>query len=140
MAIYLADSSIWAWAENDPACAIAAKLADRLEHDEVATCPLVVLEALHRARTGQQYQLLFGTLFAPLTSLPVTATSGARAVRVQQELSVGTHGNHRRPAADFLLAAAAEEAGADVTLWFFDKDLRVICDHTGQPYEAETRA
>jgi hypothetical protein len=40
---------------------------------------------------------------------------------------------------DFLIVAAAEEAGGDVILWFVDKDLRVICEHTGQPYEDEPK-
>lgn len=45
--------------------------------------------------------------------------------------------NHRRPAVDYLIAAAAELAGDDIVLWFFGKDLRVLCEHTGQPFEAE---
>jgi len=53
-------------------------------------------------------------------------------------MAATTHGNHLRPAVDFLLAAAAELAGEEIVLWFFDKDLLVICEHTGQPYEAES--
>ena len=78
--------------------------------------------------------------FAQLESVPVTERVAERAIEVQLELASLGHGNHRRPAPDFLLAAAAEEAGSEVALWFFDKDLRVICEHTGQPHEAETRA
>jgi hypothetical protein len=36
--------------------------------------------------------------------------------------------------------SSAEQAGSDVTLWFYEKDLQVICEHTGQPYEAEKAA
>jgi predicted nucleic acid-binding protein len=135
---YLADSSIWAWADKDPSSDISQKLAERVSAGEVATCPIIVLEVLHRARSGEEFeQLLAG--FAMQQSIPITERSGARAVQVQRELARGTRGNHRRPAADFLIAAAAEEAGEGVTLWFFDKDLRVICEHTGQPYEAERK-
>jgi hypothetical protein len=56
---------------------------------------------------------------------------------VQGELAQTTHGNHLRPAVDFLIASIAEAGGEDVILWFFDRDLEVICRHTGQPYEAE---
>jgi predicted nucleic acid-binding protein len=138
VALYLADSSIWAWADKKPGSELALKFADRVGSDEVATCPVVMLEVMHRARGGLDFERLFAGL-ALQRSFPVTEESGARAVQVQRELARGTHGNHRRPAADFLIAAAAEEAGDDVILWFFDKDLRVICEHTGQPYEAESQ-
>jgi predicted nucleic acid-binding protein len=70
---------------------------------------------------------------------PLTTRTGERALQVQRELAAGTPGSHRRPAADFLIAAVAEEGGADVSLWFFDNDLQVICEHTGQPYQAEAQ-
>ena len=34
-------------------------------------------------------------------------------------------------------AWARDGAGEGVVLWFFDRDLRVICEHTGQPHESE---
>lgn len=46
-------------------------------------------------------------------------------------------GNHLRPAIDYLVAAVSETAGPGLSLWFFDRDLELICEHTGQPYEAE---
>jgi predicted nucleic acid-binding protein len=140
MTLYLADTSIWAWADKDPGSSLARKLAERFARDEIATCPVVVLESMHRARSGEAYERMFGRRFALLPSFAVTDRSGERAVRVQRELAAATLGNHRRPAADFLIAAAAEDAGGDVILWFLDQDLRVICEHTGQPYEAESRA
>lgn len=138
MPLYLADTSIWAWADKDTRSNLARKLAERFARDEIATCPVVVLESVHRARSGEAYERMFARRFALLRSFPVTERSGERAVQVQRDLAAGTHGNHRRPAADFLIAAAAEEAGDDVILWFFDKDLRIICEYTGQPFEAES--
>jgi predicted nucleic acid-binding protein len=79
-------------------------------------------------------------LFGDLELIPITPAGGERALAVQRALARGGTANHRRPAADFLVAAAAEQAGSDVTLWFYDEDLRVICEHTGQPYEAEKAA
>ena len=139
MPVYLADTSIWAWVDKDPSSALARKLAERLARDEIATCPVVVLESMHRARDGEAYERMLARRFALVRSFPITPHAGDRAMEVQRALAAGTHGNHCRPAADFLIAAAAEEAGGDVILWFFDKDLRVICDHTGQPYEAESQ-
>ncbi|HEY8645650.1 MAG TPA: PIN domain-containing protein [Gaiellaceae bacterium] len=137
MPSFLADSSIWGWANSGRRPDIAEKLAERLERGEVCTCSPVILEALHRARTGPEYEELYGTLFEPVDMVPLTEVAADRAVEVQRSLAATTHGNHLRPAVDFLLAAAAELAGEDVVLWFFDKDLLVICEHTGQAYDAE---
>jgi predicted nucleic acid-binding protein len=140
MPSYLADSSIWGWANSGRRPDIAEKLADRLERDEVATTVPVALEVLHRARSGPDYERLYGTLFAPLSWVPLTEQSAQRALAVQRELAATTHGNHLRPAIDYLIAATAELAGHDVWLWFLDKDLRAICEQTGQPHEEESAA
>jgi predicted nucleic acid-binding protein len=137
MPLYLADSSIWAWANKGPRPDINEKLAERLEHGEIATCAAVALEVMHRAETSDQYEQLFRALLEPLEWLPLDDAASRRAVDVQRELAATAHGNHRRPAVDYLIAATAESAGDDVTLWFFDKHLRVISEHTGQPSEAE---
>jgi len=60
-----------------------------------------------------------------------------RALAVQRALAGESNGSHRRPAIDFLIAATAEVAGSEVVLWCFDRDLKVICEHTGQPCESE---
>ena len=137
MATFLADTSIWAWSNKGTRTDIRAKLAQRFARDEVVTCTPVVLETLHRARDGAEYEQLLNTLFTPLRWLPLTNDVSERALGVQRELAQVTHGNDLRPAVDFLIAAIGEMAGPDVILWFFDRDLAVICDHTGQPQEAE---
>lgn len=137
MPLYLTDSSIWAWANNGARPDINEKLAERLERGEVATCTPVALEVMHRAETSAQYEQLFHALLEPLEWLPLDEATSRRAIDVQRELAATSDGNHRRPAVDYLIAATAETAGDDVTLWFFDKDLRVISEHTGQPSEAE---
>jgi len=134
---FLADSSIWGWANSGRRADIAERLAQRFERDEIVTCSPIVLEVLHRARSGKEYEELLATLFEPLDGIPLGERQSERAVEVQRELAQSTHGNHLRPAVDFLIAATAEAGGEDIVLWFFDKDLRVICEHTGQPHEAE---
>ena len=137
MPLYLADSSIWAWANKRARPDIKGKLAQRLERGEICTCVPVALEVMHRAETSEEYGELFDALFEPLEWVPSSDGASRRALDVQRELASKFHGNHRRPAVDFLVAAIAESGGDDVILWLFDKDLRVICEHTGQRYEAE---
>jgi predicted nucleic acid-binding protein len=134
---FLADSSIWGWANSRKRPDIAGKLAERFERDEIVTTAPVVLEVLHRARSGKEYEELFNALFEPIELIALGEEQSRRAIEVQRELAQITHGNHLRRATDFLIAAAAEAAGEDVVLWSLDEDLRVICTHTGQPHEAE---
>jgi predicted nucleic acid-binding protein len=131
---YLADSSIWGWARRRPD--IQARLAQRFEQGELVTCAPVALEVLHRARTGREYDQLLGELFRPLDWLPLGAGVAMRAVAVQRGMARISHGNHHRPAIDYLVAAIAEAADA-VRLWFFDRELGLICEFTGQAYESE---
>ena len=137
MSRYLADTSIWAWSQKPERDDIREKLAARYERGEVVTCVPVVLEAMHRPDSADRYRERFDDLFAPLERLPLENASVERALDVQRQLARSSDGGHRRPAIDFLIAAAAEAAGDEVTLWCFDRDLRVICEHTGQPCEAE---
>ena len=134
---YLADTSIWAWAEKANRSDIKAKLASRYERDEIVTCVPVILEAMHRPETTAEYSKRFDDLFAPLERVPLEGSTVERALEVQRALAEASNGSHRRPAVDFLTAAAAEAAGPEVVLWCFDRDLKVICEHTGQPFEAE---
>jgi len=137
MPLFLADTSIWAWAQRSERPDIREKLADRYEAGEVVTCVPVILEAMHRPETAGQYRERFDRIFAPLERLPLGEASVERALGVQRDLALVSDGSHRRPAVDFLIAAAAEAAGEEVTLWSFDRDLKVICEHTGQPSESE---
>jgi predicted nucleic acid-binding protein len=136
--LYLADSSIWAWANKRSRPDITEKLADRLERGEIATCVPVALEVMHRAETGEQYEELFDGLLGALRWLDLDERTSRRALAIQRALAGHSHGNHRRPAADYLIAAIGELAQDDVITWFFDRDLRVICEHTGQHFEAES--
>lgn len=137
---YLADTSIWAWSQKSQRPDIRDKLAARYELGEVVTCVPVILEAMHRPESARGYRERFDGLFAPLARLPLENREVERALEVQRELAKASDGNHRRPAIDFLIAAVAEAAGPGIALWCFDRDLKVICEHTGQPHEAEESA
>ncbi|HEX5583164.1 PIN domain-containing protein [Gaiella sp.] len=135
---WLADTSVWSWAQEGRRADVAERLANRFRQAELCTCPAVTLEAQHRARTGAEYDRYFDLFFLPLRWLPCTAATFSRALEVQRGLAHTGHGRHRRPAMDYLIAATAELAGPDVVLWAFDRDMREICEHTGQPCELET--
>lgn len=137
MARYLADTSIWSWANRPQRPDIRGKLAERFERGDVVTCAPVILEAMHRPRSGEEYEQLYEQLFAPLEHLPLGDRAAERALEVQREMAQTTHGNHMRPATDYLIAAIAEAAGDETVLWAFDKDLQIIAEHTGQPCEGE---
>ena len=47
--------------------------------------------------------MIYETLVAPLNRLALSNTIGERAIAVQREMARPTHGNHLRPANDFLL-------------------------------------
>ena len=137
MARYLADTTIWAWAAKQDRLDIRKKLSERFAQDQIVTCSPVVLEALHRPDSRARYEAAYLDYFDPLDWLPLDAVASERAVEVQREMARASAGNHRRGAVDFLIAAVAEAAGDGYVLWHFDKDLRLICKHTGQPQEAE---
>jgi predicted nucleic acid-binding protein len=133
---YLADTSIWAWASKPARPDIAEKLAARVDDDAVVTCVPVALELLHRADTSARYDQLHDALLAPLDWLDLTHEAAWRALEVQRGLAAQSDGAHRRPVADFLIAAVAE-LHDDVVLWAFDDDYRIIAGFSGQALELE---
>jgi predicted nucleic acid-binding protein len=132
---FLADTTIWAWARRD--AAIRNKLADRVADGEVVTCVPVALEVLHSARTGTEYDEDLTATLGPLEWIPMSEQAGLRALEVQRALAHTTHGAHRVPAVDFLIAALAERAEHETVLWHADRDLGRICGFTGQAEEHE---
>jgi predicted nucleic acid-binding protein len=134
---YLADTSIWSWANKPDRPDIRHKLSLRVASDEVVTCVPVALEVMDRAETTEVYERLFSSLLEPLDWLPLTEEASWRALDVQRRLAARSHGAHRMPPADYLIAAVAEQH-EDVVLWCFDQDFRRIADVTGQPLERET--
>mgnify|MGYP000716388936 CR=1 FL=1 len=138
MTVYLADTSIWSWADKGHRPDIATALYERIDRDELATCHPVVVEYLHRARTSLEVENLVAHTFEPLQWLPSGSRVWKRALEVQRSLAGAAEARHRRPAMDYVVAATAELSGPDVVLWAFDRDLRVICEHTGQPHELES--
>ena len=133
---YLADTSIWSWANKRERPDITAKLAARVASDHVVTCVPVALEVMHRADSTARYAQLYRDLLDPLDWLALTEEATWRAMDVQQGLAARSDGAHRRPPIDFFIAAIAE-LHDDIVLWAFDSDYGVIASFTGQPVELE---
>lgn len=135
--LYLVDSSIWIRRARPGAEDLDARFRERYARGEIATCVPVALEVLVGPKGGAAYDADFHAIWAPLTWLPLREQAVERALVVQRELAHAQPGGNRRRPTDFLVAACAEDAGGDVVLWHWDRDLAVICEHTGQAQEAE---
>ncbi|MFN2467108.1 MAG: PIN domain-containing protein [Gaiellaceae bacterium] len=134
MTAYLADTSIWAWARREPV--LAEKLARRLGGGSVATCVPVALELLHSTRDVAEYERLLARL-RRLEWVPPAVEAAREALGLQRSLAATTHGAHRMPAVDYLVAGIAGAAVQDVVVWHADRDLRRLCEHAGIPHEVE---
>ncbi len=121
---YLADTSAF---EQQRHSEVADGLLKALAADgALYMTPIVALELLYSARNAVDYDARWDGL----SSLPWLALSDAvtaRALDVQRELA--RVGQHRRPIADLLLAAAALEHGA--TVLHYDRDFDLIAAVTG---------
>lgn len=133
---YLADSSIWISRRRTAPSYLDELLSERIEDGQIVTCAAVVLEVQAGAKNREEYERDRHYVWTQLDWLPLDDRTSRRAVDVQRGLASKTRGAHRRPAIDYVIAACAEAAD-DVVLWHWDHDLRVICEHTGQPQEAE---
>lgn len=94
------------------------------EADLLIVCPVVALELLGSSRDEQKFADLDRTLTA-LPTAPVTRTAGEAALTASRDL----RGNRRLPAADYLIAAAAAERGADVL--HYDRHFDLLCGVLG---------
>lgn len=137
MPLYLADSSIWIGARHAPQGYLAQLLAERLLADEIATCVPVALEVLIGPPTAAAFDQDWNAVWQHLRWLPLGELDLQRALDLVRELAHTTAGAHRRRPIDYVVAACAEAADADVVLWHWDRDLTVICEHAGIGHEPE---
>ncbi len=112
----LVDTSAWARAGH---LAVRERWAQALRADRLRLAPPVRLEILLSARGGAEFDLLAEALAA----LRVTQLTGSilhAAEAAMRELTQRSHGAHRLPVVDYLLAATAEQIGAAVL--HYDRD------------------
>jgi predicted nucleic acid-binding protein len=126
----LADTSAWTNRHKDPA--VDRDFEERILADEIATCPMVVMELLWTTQSQREFEDLRRDLDA-LEKVANDEDSWDRAMDVWRELvSQGLHRQVKIP--DLLVAASAEIAGLPVC--HYDGDFDVIAAVTGQPVRA----
>lgn len=96
----------------------------------------VALEVLVGPPDADALEAAWRTLWANLRWLPVGRVEMETARRLLFDLAATTAGAHRRSAIGYTVAACAASADG-VTVWHWDRDLTVICDHAGIAHEPE---
>lgn len=126
----LADTSAWTNRHKDPA--VDRDFEERILADEIATCPMVVMELLWTTQSQREFEDLRRDLDA-LAKVPNDQGSWDRAMDVWRDLVI--QGRHRQvKIPDLLVAASADIAG--LPLCHYDGDFDVIATVTGQPVRA----
>ena len=126
----LADTSAWTNRHRDPA--VDRDFEERILADEIAACPMVVIELLWTTQSEREFEDLRRDLDA-LAKVPNDQDSWDRAMDVWRELVI--QGRQRQvKIPDLLVAASAEIAGLPVC--HYDGDFDVIATITGQPVRA----
>jgi len=126
----LADTSAWTNRHKDPA--VDRGFEERILADEVATCPMIVMELLWTTQSQQEFEDLRRDLDV-LAKVTNDQDSWDRAIDVWRELVV--QGRHRQvKIPDLLVAASADIAGLPVC--HYDGDFDVIATITGQRVRA----
>lgn len=106
----LADTSAWSRAG---APSVTAAWASALSARTLLTSPPVSLELLYSATDRHELRRHEDAL-ADIRSLPLTQSVARTALGAMRDLADVQPGYHRLPAADYLIAAAAHEAGVGV--------------------------
>jgi predicted nucleic acid-binding protein len=128
VARYLPDKSVWARLRHPAVRAVVAPLADR---GLIGTCPVIDLEILYSARTGQEHERFRAQRHA-FEYFPLTDEIAQRAIEVQGLLA--QRSQHRSVSIPDLLIAATAERYA-LTVLHYDGDYERVAEITGQPAE-----
>jgi len=108
--VFLADTSAWRRSARDE---IRSDWLAALRSNQIATCPIVMLELLFGARDRDQFDTLDEGLRA-LRDIPVTRSITQAAIAALRELAAKGSGRHRVTPSDALIAACAQDAGVGV--------------------------
>jgi predicted nucleic acid-binding protein len=126
----LADTSAWTNRHKDPA--VDRDFEERILADEIATCPMVVMELLWTSRSQQDLEDLRRDLDA-LAKVTNDQDGWDRAMDVWRELVI--QGRQRQvKIPDLLIAASAEIAS--LSICHYDGDFDLIATVTGQSVRA----
>jgi predicted nucleic acid-binding protein len=118
----LIDTSAWARARNP---AVRERWTEALRAGQLRLAPTIRLEILISARGGTE----FDSLAEALSALQATQLTGSivhAAENAMRQLAQRSHGAHRLPVIDYLLAATAEQLGAAVL--HYDRDYDTLAE------------
>lgn len=108
--VYLADTSAWG---RSGQADVRKEWSSALRSNQIATCPIVMLELLYAARNQAEFDTVAERLRA-LRDIAVTRSVTQAAIAALRELAGTGTGRHRVVAADALIAACAQDAGIGV--------------------------
>ena len=132
LTVYLVDKSAWEWARRDATA--SADLTELLAAGHLlAGSHLTAMELAYSARNAADHARVIARQRSSRW-LPVTEAVMDRALEVIATLA--THGQHRIPIPDVIIAATAESHHA--TVLHVDKDFDRIAAVTGQPMRRVT--
>jgi predicted nucleic acid-binding protein len=120
----IADSSAWNRARHP---SVVADWTAALLAQQIVTCAVVRMELLYSTRTAAEFANWQAAL-AVLRDIPITRTIWNAAIAAMGELAVVSDGYHRVKLPDYLIAAAAQDAGVGVLHYdaHFDKLTQVF--------------
>lgn len=108
--VFLADTSAWRRAARDE---IRSDWLAALRSNQIATCPIVMLELLYGTREREEFNTLEQGLRA-LRDIPVTRSITQAAITALRKLAAEGAGRHRVTPSDAVIAACAQDAGIGV--------------------------
>lgn len=108
--VFIADASAW-WNARKPQAREGWLAA--LQGNQIATCPIVVMELLYSTRDADEF-VAFERELSVLRDVAVTRSVTTGAIGALRELAHHGPYHHRIPISDALIAAAAQEAGLGV--------------------------
>ena len=118
----LIDTSAWARAGHP---AVRERWTEALRTGQLRLAPTIRLEILLSARGGAKFDELAETL-SVLRATQLTGTIVHAAEAAMRQLAQHSHGAHRLPIVDYLLAATAEQVGAAVL--HYDRDYDTLTE------------
>lgn len=114
----LVDTSAWARASHPD---VRERWTQALRADRLCLAPVIRLEILFSARGGDEFDALAETLSA-LRGTQLSGSVVNAAEDAMRSLARRSHGAHRLPIVDYVLAATAEQMGAAVLHYDSDYD------------------
>jgi predicted nucleic acid-binding protein len=127
----LVDNSTWARVGHPE---VAAVWARALGEDRLVACGPFVMEALYSARDLDELTELREELTAGLRYVDLDGSTWWLAFEAQRRMAAVASQFHRRPFADYLIAAAAHQHGFAVL--HYDRDYDLIAQHAGLRFES----